>query len=150
MSSPTTEPAVRPLHFLLAEDDDDHADLIMRALRENDVETTIDRVVDGHEAVSYLRREGEYQSVSRPDVVLLDINMPRVNGLTVLEVVKEDKNLRTIPIVVLTTSLANEDRDRAYEHHANSYLVKPVDFDGFTNMIQDLNFYWTVWNRAPR
>jgi CheY-like chemotaxis protein len=136
-----------PVHFLLVEDDDDHAELMLRTLRQHHVTNTIDRVGDGQEAIAYLRRQPPYDGKRRPDVVLLDLNMPRVGGHEVLEVIKGDAGLRAIPVVVLTTSDAESDRARAYAHFVNSYLVKPVDFQRFSQMIEELSLYWSVWNR---
>ena len=135
----------RLVHFLLVEDDDDHATLIMRSLQRSRVSNQVDRVKDGEAALAYLKQQGEFAG-RRPDVVLLDLKLPRVDGHEVLRQIKEDESLRYIPFVVLPTSQPEVDRARAYEHHANSYLVKPVNFDRFQQMIEDLNLYWGVWN----
>jgi CheY-like chemotaxis protein len=117
----------KPVHFLLVEDDDDHAELVMMGLlAENGTVKTADRVRDGEEAISYLKRQGH----------------------EVLAAIKNDSDLRSIPVVVLTTSQAPEDKARAYRGHANSYLAKPMDFGEFTRMIKDLSQYWTVWNQS--
>ena len=134
------------LHFLLVEDDDDHATILIRTLRQNRIANTIDRVADGADALTYLRREGSYSGKSRPDVVLLDLKLPRMDGHDVLATIKADPDLRAIPVVVLTTSDAESDRTRAYELHANSYLVKPVDFERFRQMANELSLSWGVWN----
>ncbi|MGD9692173.1 MAG: response regulator [Phycisphaerales bacterium] len=139
--------SVRSIHFLLVEDDDDHADLIERGLREGKTQGTISRVADGEAAMAFLRREGPYRGAARPDVVLLDINLPRMNGHEVLRAIKSDPSLGTIPVVILTTSQAQVDRARAYEERANSYLAKPIDFDNFHQMIVDTRLYWTDWNQ---
>jgi CheY-like chemotaxis protein len=135
------------IHFLLVEDDDDHAELMMRTLRKHRLRNTIDRVPDGMEAMAYLRRQASYADRPRPGIILLDLNMPRLSGHEVLRQVKEDTDLRTIPVVILTTSDAETDRVRCYTHHANSYLVKPVDFQQFSKMVEDLSLYWGVWNK---
>jgi CheY-like chemotaxis protein len=135
------------LHFLLAEDDEDHAELILRSLKRHRVGNTVDHVFDGVEAMEYLRGEAQYVGKPRPDVLLLDLNMPRMGGHEVLMKVKEDPVLCTIPIVILTTSDAESDRLRAYRHHANSYLVKPLDYNQFSKMVDELGLYWGVWNR---
>ena len=119
------------------------------ALAENQVANTVDRVKDGAEALAYLRRQGDFADRPRPDVVLLDLKLPKISGHEVLAEVKKDPELQTVPIVVLTTSEAEIDRAKAYGNHANSYLTKPVDFDQFAKMIQDLKLYWCVWNRPP-
>ncbi len=142
-------PPTKPLHFLLVEDDDDHANLVQMALAENRVANTVDHVTDGADALSYLRQESPYESRDRPDVILLDLKLPKVDGHEVLAQIKEDEQLRTIPVVVLTSSEAETDRAKAYFSHANSYLTKPLDFDRFHQMIQDLKYYWSVWNQPP-
>lgn len=134
------------LHFLLVEDDDDHATILIRTLRQNRIANAIDRVAEGADALAYLRREGPYSGKSRPDIVLLDLKLPQMDGHDVLAAIKADPELRSIPVVVLTTSDAELDRARAYELHANSYLVKPVDFERFRQMANELSLYWGVWN----
>ncbi len=137
------------IRFLLVEDDDDHAELVQMALAENRVTNVVDRVSDGEEALAYLRQEGAFTGKPRPDIVLLDLKLPKVDGHEVLERVKTDESLRTIPIVVLTTSLAEADKAKAYYSHTNSYLVKPLDFEKFQQLVKDLNLYWGLWNQKP-
>jgi CheY-like chemotaxis protein len=137
----------RLLHFLLVEDDDDHAAIVLRTLQRNRISNTVDRVADGEQALAYLRQQPPYADRPRPDVILLDLKLPRLDGHEVLSTIKSEPGLRTIPTVVLTTSDAEIDRHRAYDNHANSYLVKPVDFQRFRQMVEDLNLYWGVWNR---
>lgn len=139
----------RPIHFLLVEDDESHAELIRLALEENRVANTLDWVGDGVEAMHYLRAEGQYAGRRQPDVLLLDLKLPRMDGLEVLATVKGDPVLRRIPVVILTTSTTEIDRARAYSHHANSYVVKPLDFQVFHQMVKDLQLYWTAWNEPP-
>lgn len=138
------------IRFLLIEDDDSHAVITMRSLQQNRVGNHIDRVVDGEQALAYLRRQGPYVDQPRPDVILLDLKLPKLDGHEVLSVIKQDPDLRLIPVVVLTTSDAEIDRLKAYEHHANSYMVKPVDFDRFRKLVQELSLYWGVWNRPAQ
>jgi len=138
-----------PLQFLLVEDDDSHAELVMLAMAENQITNTIDRVADGEQALAYLRQEGEFSNKTRPDVVLLDLKLPKVDGLEVLDILKKDEVLQVIPVVILTTSANEADRAKAYHSHANSYLAKPVDFEKFHQMIKDLKFYWAAWNQPP-
>ncbi|MFQ5412628.1 MAG: response regulator [Phycisphaerae bacterium] len=137
------------IHFLLVEDDEDHAELIKMALAENRVVNTIDWVRDGEEALAFLRRHGPYADKTLPDVILLDLRIPKIDGITVLAKLKADDELRNIPVVVLTTSRADVDRARAYSNHANSFVTKPVDFEKFHQMIKDLGMYWSVWNQKP-
>jgi hypothetical protein len=134
--------ATRPIRFLLVEDDDDHAELIQLALEDHHVFNTVDRVCDGAEALEYLRKT----DLSQPLVVLLDLKLPRIGGHEVLASMKADPSLLNIPVVVLTTSQAETDKAKAYELHANSYLVKPVNFSKFQQMAHDLKLYWSVWN----
>lgn len=147
MRSPDALLPVRPLHVLLVEDDDDHAELTEVALEAHDPRHRITRAVDGAQALDFLFARGEHVGATRPDIVLLDLHLPRVGGLDVLATVKNDERLREIPVVVLTTSDAESDRARAYRGHANSYLVKPVDYDKFEAMIAELGDYWARWNR---
>jgi two-component system, response regulator len=140
------------LQILLVEDDDDHAEIVVRGLTHNRVMNELRRVSDGEAALDYLFRRGAYADPSsspRPNLILLDLRLPKVDGLEVLRVVKESVDLRSIPVVVLTTSDTERDVTAAYQHHANSYLVKPVDFSKFTEMMQTLGFYWLAWNRSP-
>ena len=139
--------ATKMLHFLLAEDDDDHAVLVLRSLKRNRVGNSVDRVPDGEEAVKYLLHEPPYQDKPRPDVLLLDLNMPKLSGHEVLVKIKADESLRCIPVVILTTSDAEADRHKAYNLHANSYLVKPIDFTQFSKIVEESSLYWGVWNR---
>ncbi|MHC4093616.1 MAG: response regulator, partial [Planctomycetota bacterium] len=128
----------KPRHFLLVEDDDAHAELVLLGLEEGRLGNTVDRVADGAAALGYVRREGKYAQAPRPDVILLDLRLPRVEGHQVLEALKNDEDLRAIPVVVLTTSATEADKAKAYSNHANSYLVKPPDFEKFQQMIKDL------------
>ncbi|MHA7812129.1 MAG: response regulator [Phycisphaerales bacterium] len=139
----------RPTHFLLVEDDSSHAELVRIAMEENAVANTMDHVEDGVEAVKYLNLEEPYAASRRPDVVLLDIRLPRMDGHELLEYMKTSEQFATIPVVMLTTSDADSDRARAYKHNANSYVTKPVDFDQFRKMVRDLQLYWAVWNHPP-
>lgn len=139
----------KSMRLLLVEDDDDHAFLTVRSLKNSGMANAIDRVADGVEALAYLRHEGQYADKALPDIVLLDLKLPRRNGLEVLKDIRHDPDLKHLVVVVLTTSDAEEDRLKAYSHFANSYLVKPVDSESFRSMIRDLRLYWGVWNRPP-
>ena len=141
-----------PLIILLVEDNPAHAELVVRSFEEHRVANYIYQVADGEAALAYLFRRGEYADPSRsprPHVVLLDLRLPKIDGLEVLKEIKSSPELDKIPVVILTTSAAEQDVARAYEAHANSYLVKPVDFDNFTALMEELGFYWLGWNHYP-
>jgi CheY-like chemotaxis protein len=141
-----------PLTILLVEDNDDHAEAVKRSLKNHQVANRIYHVPDGQLALDYLLRREEYADPAgspRPDVVLLDLRLPRVDGLQVLKVIKTSNDLKRIPVVVLTSSQAESDVAMAYDFHANSYIVKPLDFDKFTHLMKDMGFYWLAWNRNP-
>lgn len=140
---------VRPTQVLLVEDNEDHALLITRALNIHSVSAMLTHMPDGEEAMAFLRRQGRHQTAPRPDVTLLDLNLPRKSGYEVLDEVKRDPALCTIPVVILTTSRADLDRERSYRASANSYLVKPVEFGRFDEMIRCMMSYWTIWNEPP-
>lgn len=138
-----------PLEVLLVEDNPDHAEMILRTLADHRVANRIHHVMDGEMALDYLYRRGEFSDAANspvPNLILLDLRLPKVDGLEVLKSVKQDEVLQKIPVVILTTSSAETDVARAYEHSANSYLVKPIDFGQFTKMMEDLGFYWLGWN----
>lgn len=137
------------LKILLCEDDDDHADLIEFNLRDLTVDVSFDRVNNGADAVDYLLRQGEFSEIPRPDVVLLDLNLPKKNGLEVLAVVKNNGTTMDIPIIMLTTSASEKDLRSAYENHVNGFMVKPMNFDDFSEMLKAFGVYWGKWNRVP-
>ena len=142
----------KPLTILFVEDNPDHAELVMRSLEDHQVANRIFHVADGEAALDYLFRRGNFTDPTtspRPHVILLDLRLPKVDGLQVLEEMKRNEGLERIPVVVLTTSHADQDVGRAYAHHVNSYLVKPLDFERFSKMIDDLGFYWLRWNHTP-
>ena len=141
-----------PLRILLVEDNPAHAELVIRNLRQHRVANVIQHVSDGEEALHYLLRQGQYADAAispRPHIILLDLRLPKIDGLEVLKTIKTHDELRHLPVIVLTTSNAENDMARAYEFHANSYLVKPVDFENFTKLMDDLGFYWLGWNCQP-
>lgn len=143
----SNDDAIRLVSFLLVEDDEDHAQLVIRSLASNRVTNKIDHVKDGAEALDYLFQRDKYQNQVRPDIILLDLKLPKVDGLEVLRCIKGDPHLKVIPVVILTTSAAESDRSMAYSSNANSYLVKPMDFAKFRKMAEDLNLYWGMWNQ---
>lgn len=141
-----------PVLVMLVEDNVDHAELVIRTLEEHRIVNQVRHFLDGQSALDYLFHRGEYANEREtiyPHVILLDLRLPRVDGIDVLKAIKEDENLKAIPVVVLTTSEAEKDVARAYYNHANSYLVKPVGFDEFKKLMDDLGFYWLSWNTHP-
>jgi two-component system, chemotaxis family, response regulator Rcp1 len=142
--------STRPIDILLVEDNPGDARLTREALKEGKVENQLNVVSDGVEALAYLRRQGKYQEARRPDLILLDLNLPRMDGREVLREVKGDPNLKTIPIVVLTTSAADEDIARSYGLHANSYVTKPVDLDKFIAVVRSIEDFWLTIVTLPR
>ncbi|MBI4762563.1 MAG: response regulator [Chloroflexota bacterium] len=141
-----------PILVMLVEDNMDHAELVIRTMEEHRIANRVRHFLDGQSALDYLFRREEFadpQKSPRPHVILLDLRLPRVDGIDVLKAVKESDELKSIPVVVLTTSEAEKDVARAYYNHANSYLVKPVGFEEFKKMMDDLGFYWLGWNTNP-
>jgi CheY-like chemotaxis protein len=141
--------ATRPIEVLLVEDDEGDVLMTREALDEGKVMNRLSVVGDGVEAIAYLRREKPYLHVSRPDLVLLDLNLPKRDGRQVLAEVKGDPDLRRIPIVVLTTSEAEEDVVHSYDLHANAYVTKPVDFDRFVQVIRQIDEFFISIVRLP-
>jgi chemotaxis family two-component system response regulator Rcp1 len=139
----------RLVEILLVEDSPGDVRLTIEALKEAKVSNRLSVVGDGVEALEYLRRQGKYANATRPDVVLLDLNLPRKDGRKVLAEMKEDPDLKVIPVVVLTTSRAEEDILKAYEHHANCYITKPVDFQQFLRVVQSIEDFWLSVVRLP-
>ncbi|WP_322820839.1 response regulator [Chloroflexus sp.] len=142
-----------PVVVLLVEDNLDHTELITRVLNDHRIPNRIIPVADGEAVLNYLRRQAQFADPAtspRPHVVLLDLNLPRLSGLEVLQAMKTDAAISHIPVVVVTTSRAESDLRLAYQFHANSYLVKPVDFEQFSRMLNDLGDYWLEWNQLPQ
>lgn len=140
-----TEAQPKPITILLADDDADDRLLTRDALSESRLANDLRCVKDGEELMHYLRREGQYSeadSAPRPGLILLDLNMPRMDGREALREIKSDPNLRHIPVVVLTTSKAEEDIYRTYDLGVNSFITKPVTFDGLVNIMRGLGRYW--------
>jgi len=141
-----------PLVILLVEDNPDHAELVLRSLADSQVANRIVHVEDGEAALDYLHGRGAYtdrNAYPMPHLMLLDLRLPKVDGLQVLKEVKENLKLRPLPVVILTTSDAERDLAMAYEYNANSYLTKPVNFINFSKLLKDLGFYWLAWNTRP-
>lgn len=141
-----------PLVILLVEDNEDHAELVMRGMRDQRVANTIYHVTDGQQALDFLFHAHTFQNSGSspiPNLILLDLRLPKVDGLEVLRIIKETPQLQRIPVVILTSSDAESDIAQSYDHHANSYVVKPLDFPSFTRLMNDLGFYWLGWNTRP-
>lgn len=138
-----------PIEILLVEDSPGDVRLTMEALKEAKVANRLHVARDGVEAMAFLRRQGAHAAAPRPDVILLDLNLPRKDGREVLEEVKQAPELRCIPVVVLTTSRAEEDVAQAYNLAANCYITKPVDFDQFLQVIRSIEDFWLTVVRLP-
>ena len=142
-----------PVMVLLVEDNDDHAELVIRQMADHRIANKVVRLVDGQEALDYLFRKGQFEdpdSSPRPHVIFLDLRLPKVDGLDVLKELKDSDELRDIPVVVLTTSEGERDVAKAYLNHTNSYVVKPVDYQKFRDLMDDLGFYWMSWNTTAK
>ena len=138
------------IEILLVEDNPGDARLTREALRDGTVRNNLHVAVDGVEAMAFLRREGRFSDAPRPDLVLLDLNLPRKSGSEVLADVKSDPDLARIPVVVLTTSRADEDVANAYAFHANCYITKPVDFEQFIRVVRSIEEFWFTIVRLPK
>ena len=130
------------MEILMAEDSPSDAFIVKEALKRAGGSSNLHVVRDGVEAMAYLRREGQYRHAARPDIILLDLNMPRKDGREVLAEVKHDEKLRSIPIIVLTSSNAEQDVSKAYELNANCYITKPTDFSKFKELIKAIEVFW--------
>lgn len=138
------------MEILLVEDNPDHAELTRRVLEDGHIANQVHWVKDGQEAIDYLFRKGVYASVNHPGLVLLDINLPKVSGLDVLKTIKDDKDLRLIPVIMLTTSDRDEEVIKSYSSGANSFITKPVKFNEFSEKVKALKLYWLLTNRGPK
>ena len=139
----------KPVEVLLAEDNPGDVMLTKKALEQGKLANNLHVATDGVEALQFLRQEGEYSDEPRPDLVLLDLNMPRKDGQDVLKELKDDPDLRRIPVVVLTSSESEEDIAKSYELNANAYLTKPVDFDGFIEIVNRMENFWFKVVKLP-
>jgi chemotaxis family two-component system response regulator Rcp1 len=130
------------VHILVAEDSAADVGLIREAMKESTVTNELHIVQDGVEAIAYLRRSGAYQGAVRPDLIFLDLNMPKKDGRDVLKEIKADADLRRIPVIVLSSSGDDRDIQSAYDHHANVYIRKPIDFDEFRGVVKQIESFW--------
>jgi CheY-like chemotaxis protein len=136
------KPNAKTITILLADDDADDRLLVQEAFEENHLLNVMDTVEDGEELMDYLYRRGKYNEATRPSMILLDLNMPRKSGLEALREIRADADLKSIPVVVLTTSKAEEDIIRSYELGVNSFIVKPVTFESLVELVRTLGRYW--------
>ncbi len=144
---------INPTNILLVEDNPDHAELTVKALQEEgDMINKIEVVGDGEEALEYLYHRGRYadsRRYPRPGLILLDIKLPKIDGIEVLQIIKKDENLRNIPVIVLTTSESDKDMLASYQYGVNSYITKPVGFREFSKRIKEMRYYWLLVNSLP-
>lgn len=133
----------------MVEDSEEDAELTMEALEENDIEANVQLVTDGIQAMRFLRRTDEFKGETKPDIVLLDLNLPRKDGREVLEEIKMDLELRTIPVIVLSTSKAIDDVTTCYSNHANCFITKPVDLESFFSITRLIEEFWLKTVRLP-
>jgi two-component system, chemotaxis family, response regulator Rcp1 len=145
----TTISNTEPIEVLLVEDNLGDARLAAEALKENQVRNNLYHVTDGVEAMDFLHQQDEYADVPVPNLILLDLNMPRKDGREVLEEIKEDSTLRFIPVAILTTSSAERDLLRTYDLHANAYVVKPIDLDRFIEVVRAIESFWFAVATLP-
>ena len=139
----------RPVEILLVEDNEGDIGLVEEVFQEGRINYNLSVAEDGEEAMMFLRNEGQFANATRPDLILLDLNLPGKDGREVLKEVKEDDDLKKIPVVVLTTSKAEEDILKSYDLHANSYITKPVDFNQFMNVIKSIESFWLEVVKLP-
>ncbi len=140
---------LKPVNILIVEDNRADIRLIEEAFKEGKLYIDLDVAEDGVEAMAYLRKEGNYKDVNSPDLILLDLNMPRKNGYEVLEEIKLDDNLRRIPVIIMTISKAEEDILKSYNLHANAYIVKPVELNQFIETVKSLEEFWFTIIKLP-
>lgn len=145
----STNIAAKPIEILLVEDSKGDVGLIEEVFEDAKIRNNLRVVEDGDEAILYLRGEGQFSGVLRPDIILLDLNLPKKDGREVLEEIKNDDDLKNIPVVVLTTSKAEADVLKSYNLHANAYVTKPVDFDQFIKVIKSIEDFWLEVVRLP-
>lgn len=139
-----------PIDILLVEDDPGDVLMTKEAFEHHKIRNTLSVVADGVEALQFLRREAPYEEAPRPGLILLDLNLPRMDGREVLSEIKASPDLRSIPVVVLTTSEAEEDILRSYDLHANAYVTKPVDFDRFVEVVRQIDDFFVTVVKLPR
>ena len=140
----------KEIEILLVEDSPGDIRLTIEALKDGKIHNRLSVVNDGVEALAFLRRQGQHAKAPRPDLILLDLNLPKKDGREVLMEIKQEKDLKRIPVVILTTSTAEKDIIKTYDLHANCYINKPVDFDQFTNVVKSIEDFWFTVVKLPR
>ncbi len=145
----TVNQTVKQIEILLVEDNEGDVGLVEEVFHEAKIMNNLNVAEDGEEAMLFLRREGKFSNVPSPDIILLDLNLPGKDGREVLKEIKEDNELKMIPVVILTTSKAEEDILKSYDLHANSYITKPVDFDQFIRVIKSIENFWLDIVKLP-
>ena len=142
MTTDIMENKQRPARVLLVEDNNGDIILTRRAFRESRIANELDVVTSGEDALSYLKQEGEYAKVGTPDLILLDLNLPQMSGQEVLSFIKEEKALRHIPVIILSSSSAEQDVVKSYNLHANGYVIKPMNLEAFKEVVSTLERFW--------
>lgn len=145
----TIDQTARQIEILLVEDNEGDVGLVEEVFQEAKIRNNLNIAEDGEEAMLFLRKEGKFSDVPSPDIILLDLNLPGKDGREVLKEIKEDNELKRIPVVILTTSKAEEDVLKSYNLHANSYITKPVDFDQFLKVIKSIENFWLDIVKLP-
>jgi two-component system, chemotaxis family, response regulator Rcp1 len=140
----------KEVHILLVEDNEGDIVLTLEALKEARVHNTIDVVRDGDQALSYLRKEEKYKDAQTPDIIFLDINLPKLDGTEILSIIKSDDQLKVIPVIMLTTSDSENDIMKSYCNHANCYITKPVDIEKFMEVIHSIKNFWISIVKLPK
>lgn len=145
----TINSKIKPIEILLVEDNPGDIRLTQEALKDAKIINNVNLAKDGVEAISFLRREGNYTGAVRPDLILLDLNLPKKNGLEVLEEIKSDLDLKRIPVVILSVSKLEEDIIKSYNDYANCYIIKPVDLNQFLEVIKSIEDFWLTIVKLP-
>lgn len=139
----------KPINILLVEDNPADIRLTKEVLKEGKIQNTLNVVMDGEDAILYLKKIGEFKSATAPDIILLDLNLPKKDGREVLTEIKTDPALMHIPVIILTTSAAEQDILSTYAHHANCYIMKPVDFNQFIQVVRSIENFWLTIVKLP-
>ena len=144
-----TSSHTKPVDILLVEDNPADVTLTREALKESKVKTTLNVVMDGEEAILYVTKQGKYDAAQTPDLILLDLNLPKKDGHSVLTEIKADPHLRRIPVIILTTSSSEKDISNTYANNANCYIIKPVDFREFIHVVKSIEDFWLTIAKLP-